>query len=93
LLVLFVQIYVRDVDSFLCSFFCDSHSLFTFFTFSLLSSLFTGVREALEVLCAASEFERDDVCRVRRGEQRHIRERMRRITMQITSGHDAATNR
>ena len=61
------------------SFVIISHSLFTFFTFftfSLLSSLFTGVREALEVLCAASEFERDDVCRVRRGEQRHIRESM-----------------
>jgi pre-mRNA-splicing helicase BRR2 len=49
------------------------------------------VREALEVLCAATEFERSTICRIRRGEQMMIREQMKRIPMQITSGYDQST--
>ena len=50
------------------------------------------VREALEVLCAASEFERNNICKIRRGEQKFIREKMKRIPMPVTSGFDSTTS-
>jgi pre-mRNA-splicing helicase BRR2 len=50
------------------------------------------IREALEVLCAASEFERSMICNLRRGESAMIREQMKRIPMPVTSGHDTTTN-
>jgi pre-mRNA-splicing helicase BRR2 len=43
------------------------------------------VREALEVLCAASEFEQGDVCRVRQGDGRRIRELSKRCALRISS--------
>ena len=49
------------------------------------------VREALEILTAASEFNRSSICKVRRGEQRELRDAMKYIPMQMNSGLDANT--